>query len=902
MCFNLLAIILSSLTALLTVHWAYFRVLKIAKDKNLVDNPDARKLQKEPVPMMGGIAVFIGVLAGVLIGIACFTIPSIAHHTEIPNTIKQLTPIVCAMSIMLYTGAMDDILGLTPRSRLIIEIATVCGLILGSGMCIDSLHGLWNVNVISWYIAVPLTIFACVGIINAVNMVDGVNGLSSGLCMTIFIYYGITFIKVGDTANAILSISTAGALLPFLVHNIFGKSTKMFIGDAGTMMMGVLMCWLTICLLNGRCVFEENPDYQGVGFVALALAIVSLPVFDTLRVMSMRIARGKSPFHPDKTHLHHAFIKVGISHIATTLTEIFIDMLVVIIWAISVKVFKADFTQQLYVVIVSSAVLIWGSYIFLTSPKMQSTRVIRLLKDFSPSTHWGHRQWWTNLATWLDAPEKKLANRDNSKKMLKFRTDNMLTDKDIRQITEHGLTVKQISEQKHLFRTGFPFLEIIAPAQLGTHIINPTDEERERLINVWHTYKNGRRKIVKFVPASGAATRMFKDLYAFRDADYDTPQTDFEKKFFGELKNMPFDVQSEGNSDFKPFISKFIERYANLPKGLLPFHKYDDGTRTAMEEHLVEASMYATTNGQAKVHFTVSHEHIELFKKKVKEVVGKYEERFGVKYDITFSEQKPSTDTIAVNPDNTLFRNEDESLLFRPAGHGALIENLNDIDADVVFIKNIDNVVPDRLKDETVRYKELLAGVLVETQKRVFGYINQLENHPDMALDEIADFVEHTLCTHSEEPVTREYLMAKLNRPIRVCGMVKNVGEPGGGPFVAKNPDGTTSLQILESSQIDKSNAEYVEMFRNGTHFNPVDLVCSLRDNNGNHFNLSRFVDPQTGFISTKSSNGRQLKALELPGLWNGAMSNWNTVFVEVPIGTFNPVKTINDLAREQHR
>ncbi|MCQ2343332.1 MAG: DUF4301 family protein [Paludibacteraceae bacterium] len=477
----------------------------------------------------------------------------------------------------------------------------------------------------------------------------------------------------------------------------------------------------------------------------------------------------------------------------------------------------------------------------------------------------------------------------------------MLTDKDIRQLTAHGLTVQQISEQKHIFRTGFPFLKIIAPAQLGTHIANPDEDEIERLISAWHSYKNGRRKIVKFVPASGAATRMFKDLFAFRDAGYDTPQTDFEKHFFSQLHALPFDIPQPTPAP-KEFITKFLEKYANLPKGLLPFHKYDNEVRTAMEEHLVEASSYSAINGQTKVHFTVSHEHLELFKNKVKEVVGKYESRFGVKYDITFSEQKPSTDTIAVNPDNTVFRNDDGSLLFRPAGHGALIENLNDIDADIVFIKNIDNVVPDRLKAETVRYKELLAGVLVEIQQRVFSFITQMENNPGMPLDEVAAFVENQLCIHTSQPVTREYLLEKLNRPIRVCGMVPNVGEPGGGPFVAENPDGTTSLQILESSQIDKSNADYVTMFNDGTHFNPVDLVCSLRDHNGNHFDLRRYTDPQTGFISSKSHNGRQLKALELPGLWNGAMSDWNTVFVQVPLVTFNPVKTINDLTREQHK
>ena len=292
------------------------------------------------------------------------------------------------------------------------------------------------------------------------------------------------------------------------------------------------------------------------------------------------------------------------------------------------------------------------------------------------------------------------------------------------------------------------------------------------------------------------------------------------------------------------------------------------------------------------------------------EKVEKYEKEYGVKYDITFSEQKPSTDTVAVNPDNTPFRNDDGTLLFRPGGHGALIENLNEIDADVVFIKNIDNVVPDRLKADTVTYKQLIAGVLVSLQTKIFNYLRILDsgeyNHE--RLEEIIRFVQHDLCCRKPDIKNLEdadlviYLRKKLNRPIRVCGMVKNVGEPGGGPFLTYNQDGTISLQILESSQIDQNNEEYVKMFKQGTHFNPVDLVCATKDYKGKAFNLPDYVDKKTGFISSKSKNGRELKALELPGLWNGAMSDWNTVFVEVPLSTFNPVKTVNDLLRDQHQ
>ena len=277
---------------------------------------------------------------------------------------------------------------------------------------------------------------------------------------------------------------------------------------------------------------------------------------------------------------------------------------------------------------------------------------------------------------------------------------------------------------------------------------------------------------------------------------------------------------------------------------------------------------------------------------------------------MSFSEQKPSTDTIAVNPDNTPFRNEDGSLLFRPGGHGALIQNLNDVEGDVVFIKNIDNVVPDKLKGDTVTYKKLLGGILVELQKEAFRYLLMLDKGgcTREQLNEMLLLLEKQLgCVRKDvaeldDNTLAEYLRKKLNRPIRVCGMVKNVGEPGGGPFLTYNQDGTISLQILESSQIDSNNAEYVKAFKEGTHFNPVDLVCGIRDYRGNAFRLPDFVDHNTGFISSKSKNGKQLKALELPGLWNGAMSDWNTVFVEVPLSTFNPVKTVNDLLRPEHQ
>ena len=504
-----------------------------------------------------------------------------------------------------------------------------------------------------------------------------------------------------------------------------------------------------------------------------------------------------------------------------------------------------------------------------------------------------------------------------------------MNQQDLNQISARGISEQQIEHQLEQIKNGFPFLKLEGAAAIGKGIMAPTAQEVEDYEKAWNDYKAEGHKIVKFVPASGAASRMFKNMFAFLDAPYDVPTTDFEKQFFENIKKFAFrkalcdkcHVNNEKGimclikkGDYKAVVANLLKpeglNYGQLPKGLLQFHEYEDEVRTPMEEHLVEAALYASSNGEANVHFTVSHDHLELFKQMVAEKVDKYAQRYGIKYNISFSEQKPSTDTIAANPDNTPFRNEDGSLLFRPGGHGALIENLNEIEADVVFIKNIDNVVPDRIKDETVLYKKLIAGVLVDTQKQVFDYLRELEaGVPSREkLTEMLRFVETTLCCKKAgaaelaDAELAEYLKTKFNRPIRVCGVVKNVGEPGGGPFLCYNNDGTVSPQILESSQIDTNNEEYVRMFKEGTHFNPVDLVCATKDYKGNRFNLPEYVDKKTGFISSKSKNGKELKALELPGLWNGAMSDWNTIFVEVPIGTFNPVKTVNDLLREQHQ
>ena len=499
----------------------------------------------------------------------------------------------------------------------------------------------------------------------------------------------------------------------------------------------------------------------------------------------------------------------------------------------------------------------------------------------------------------------------------------MLTQQDLKQLAQKGISEQQIETQLGQFKTGFPFLKLEAAAAIGRGIVAPAKDEGKKFVEAWQRYKAAGKRVVKFVPASGAASRMFKDVFAFVDADYDKPTTPFEEKYFDNIAKFAFydeldavcqknegkgikALKAEGN--YKAVAANMLKaeglNYGQLPKGLLLFHNYPEGPRTPMEEHLVEGALYAASNGEANVHFTVSHEHMELFKAKVAQKVDYFAQKFGIHYDITFSEQKPSTDTVAANPDGTPFRNSDGSLLFRPGGHGALIENLNEIDADVIFVKNIDNVVPDRLKTDTVIWKQIIAGVLVTLQQKAFEYLRILdEGATEAQLAEMAKFVREQLCTDPKgQKEDADYLRRKLNRPMRVCGVVKNVGEPGGGPFLTYNQDGTVSLQILESSQIDKSNKEYMDMFTQGTHVNPVDLVCAVKDYKGQPFNLPDYVDVTTGFISQKSKSGKELQALELPGLWNGAMSNWSTVFVEVPLSTFNPVKTVNDLLRDQHQ
>lgn len=518
---------------------------------------------------------------------------------------------------------------------------------------------------------------------------------------------------------------------------------------------------------------------------------------------------------------------------------------------------------------------------------------------------------------------------------------SIISTDDKRQIAAKGMTVSQVENQLEHFQHGFPPISLVAPATVRHGGIHQLSERRiGEVLEIYRQYAL-EHKIVKFVPASGAASRMFKHLYEFRTIYRGTSEDQLELLkdrgpdsvyyvfehiqdfcFFPilldslEKRGLDFDKLMEQSRYEKILNAMLTERgleFGTLPKALIPFHSYGEEIRTAFAEHLAEAAFYAVSEGRhCYIHFTALPQHVELMEAHFQKIRKSFEEKFNIEYHISYSIQEPSTDIIAVDGDNNPVRDESGNLVFRPGGHGALLKNLNNLDADLLIIKNIDNVCHDRFKEDTYLYKKVLAGCLIFTQDQIFSYLRGLDNPtlPSMkVIENIWTFVENKL--HVTPPAGSEnwkkedkveYLRRKLNRPIRVCGMVENEGEPGGGPFWVRQKDGSVSLQIVEASQIDRKNPEQESILQNSTHFNPVDLVCSTKDYLGKTFDLSNFVDPMTGFITEKSLDGKVVKAQELPGLWNGSMSDWNTIFIEVPLSTFNPVKIINDLLRPEHR
>ncbi|TYA52984.1 DUF4301 family protein [Formosa maritima] len=514
----------------------------------------------------------------------------------------------------------------------------------------------------------------------------------------------------------------------------------------------------------------------------------------------------------------------------------------------------------------------------------------------------------------------------------------MFSDKDIHLIENKGLTVEKVTSQIELFKTGLPYVNLQSVAIINNGILQLTNEEKKASIDLFEAQRNN-YSIIKFVPASGAATRMFKSFFSFIE-DYNPDQETVNAYinrtkesalavFFVGLEKLPFykkvlnkiekvypeyDTSSTDKQRLM-FVKTMLDvdklNYGFYPKGLLPFHQYKEHIATAFEEHLFEAALYASSNNKANIHYTISEKYKDIFDDEFKKIQTIVERKTNTKFEISFSYQKEATDTIAVTEHNKPFRLEDGSLLFRPSGHGALLSNLNDLDADIIFIKNIDNVVVFKYESEVSEFKKMLAGILINVQTKAFNYLEKLESNHTSEADilEIATFLTNkmnvVISSEFEKYATEyqvAYLKDKLNRPIRVCGMVKNEGEPGGGPFWVKDESGQISLQIVESAQINKKDKHQKDILKNATHFNPVDLVCGIKDYKGNPFNLEEFVDHKTAFITMKTKTGKDLKALELPGLWNGSMANWNTIFVEVPLITFNPVKTVTDLLKPTHQ
>jgi hypothetical protein len=513
----------------------------------------------------------------------------------------------------------------------------------------------------------------------------------------------------------------------------------------------------------------------------------------------------------------------------------------------------------------------------------------------------------------------------------------MFTENDIAQIKNKGITLKQVTAQVNRIKNGMSYSDLVSAATIGKGIASFNDKQTQDYITLYEAKQNA-INIVKFVPASGAASRMFKFLFQFLN-NYNPNETivayaertgnSLINIFVSGLKDFPFYEQvvkkaKELNPNFDNLnkdeaVLKFVKamlnedalNYSFFPKGLLPFHKYEDGAVTAFQEHLLESTLYASSNQKANLHFTVSEKHHKYFTSELEKIKKGLQSKTNTTFNVSFSYQKGETETLALTTDNEIYRNEDGSILFRPAGHGALLENLNDLDNDIVFIKNIDNIVVFEKNKKVSDFKKLVAGVLLEVQEQAFTFLHQLDSASVSEADMLAmaSFLSKKMNVSISDEFDdlssdkkKVYLMNKLNRPIRACGMVKNQGEPGGGPFWVKDYNGEISLQIVEFAQIDINNKEQADIVKNATHFNPTDLVCGIKNYKGEKFDLMNYVDPEAAFITMKTQNGTDIQALELPGLWNGSMAFWNTIFVEIPVETFNPVKTVNDLLKPVHQ
>ena len=511
----------------------------------------------------------------------------------------------------------------------------------------------------------------------------------------------------------------------------------------------------------------------------------------------------------------------------------------------------------------------------------------------------------------------------------------MFSEKDIQQITDYGLTVEQVNKQIETITSGMTHSQLVDTATVGNGILKVQNKFQD-YIDFFESKRNS-LSIVKFVPASGAASRMFKFLYQFLD-EYDPQKENIEiyakrnkeiLTFLRGMRKLPFyeavrNAALAKTPDYHKlslgeecvlFAKAMLDanglNYSFYPKGLLPFHKYPTHVATAFREHLLESTLYASSHNESNLHFTISEVHTEMFNNELANIKDALEKETNTKFNVSFSYQNKATDTIAITANNELYRNPDGSLLFRPSGHGALIENLNQLDYDLIFIKNVDNIAVFEQNKTLSDYKKMAAGVLLKIQEQAFKYMRKIDE--DSILEDELNNIELFVINRLNADLGDAYnqltpeekigvLRDRLNRPIRVCGMVKNEGQPGGGPFWIKEENGQISLEIIEFAQIDADNDDQMRIVNKATHFNPTDLVCGVRDYKGNKFNLTDYVDPKAAFVTMKSQNGVEIKAYELPGLWNGSMAHWNSIFVEIPLETFNPVKTVNDLLNPAHQ